>query len=58
MVSSEYSHSLTGVAVEGKGAHYYYEGSEYLIAETTDNVSIGLIDQDMADPSKWMGIKF
>ncbi|MCK5153551.1 MAG: hypothetical protein KAQ93_04265 [Spirochaetales bacterium] len=58
MVSSEYSHSLTGVAVEGTGAYYYYEGSEYLIAETTDNISIGLIDQAMADPAKWMGIKF
>lgn len=58
MVSSEYSHSLAGVAVEGIGAHYYHEGSEYLIAETTDNVSIGLIDQTMADPSKWMGITF
>ncbi len=58
MVSSEYSHSLTGVAVEGNGAHYYFEGSDYLIAETTDNVSIGLIDYTMADPEKWMGIKF
>ncbi len=58
MVSSEYSHSLAGVAVEGGGAHYYHDGSEYLIAETTDNVSIGLIDRDMADPSKWMGITF
>ena len=58
MVSSEYSHSLAGVAVEGRGAHYYHDGSEYLIAETTDNVSIGLIDRAMADPSKWMGIKF
>jgi hypothetical protein len=58
MVSSEYSHSLTGVAVEGNGAHYYYAGSEYLIAETTDDVSIGLIDRTMADPEKWMGIKF
>lgn len=58
MVSSEYSHSLAGVAVEGSGAYYNYEGSGYLIAETTDNVSIGLIDQTMADPEKWMGIKF
>ena len=58
MVSSEYSHSLAGVAVDGGGAHYYHEGSEYLIAETTDNVSIGLIDRTMADPSKWMGITF
>ncbi len=58
MVSSEYSHSLAGVAVEGRGAHYYHDGSEYLIAETTDNVSIGLIDQSMADSSKWMGITF
>jgi len=58
MVSSEYSHSLTGVAVNGKGAHFNFNGINYLIAETTDNVSIGLIDSTMADPSKWMGIKF
>lgn len=58
MVSSEYSHSLAGVAVDGEGAHYYHNGSEFLIAETTDNVSIGLIDRTMADPAKWMGIKF
>jgi hypothetical protein len=58
MVSSEYSHSLAGVAVRGSGAHYYHDGLEYLIAETTDDVSIGLIDSAMADPSKWMGINF
>jgi len=58
MVSSEYSHSLTGVAVKGKGAHFNFSGVNYLIAETTANVSIGLIDSTMADPSKWMGIKF
>ena len=58
MVSSEYSHSLTGVAVDGKGAHFNFNGVNYLIAETTANVSIGLIDSTMADPSKWMGIKF
>ncbi len=58
MVSSEYSHSLTGVAVDGKGAHFNFNGINYLIAETTANVSIGLIDSTMADPSKWMGIKF
>ncbi|MCF6336113.1 MAG: hypothetical protein L3J12_10260, partial [Spirochaetales bacterium] len=58
MVSSEYSHSLAGVAVEGPGAHFRYEGTDYLVAETTDNVSIGLIDRNMSDPSKWMGIKF
>ena len=58
MVSSEYSHSLTGVAVDGKGAHFNFNGVDYLIAETTANVSIGLIDSTMADPSKWMGIKF
>ncbi len=58
MVSSEYSHSLAGVAVEGAGAHFRYDGTDYLVAETTDNVSIGLIDRAMSDPAKWMGIKF
>ncbi len=58
MVSSAYSHSLAGVAVEGKGAHFTLNGVSYLVAETTDDVSIGLIDRSMADPGKWLGISF
>ncbi len=58
MVSSVYSHSIAGVAVEGKGAHFTLDGVPYLVAETTDEVAIGLIDRNMADPAKWLGIKF
>jgi len=58
MVSSVYSHSLAGVAVDGKGARFTLNKVPYLIAETTAPVSIGLIDQKMADPAKWLGIDF
>lgn len=58
MVSSAYSHSLAGIAVAGKGAHFTLNGKPYLVAETTDDVSIGLIDRSMADPAKWLGIEF
>ena len=58
MVSSVYSHSIAGVNVEGKGARFLFSGVPYLVAETTDDVSIGLIDQSMADPSNWLGIHF
>ncbi len=58
MVSSVYSHSLAGVAVDGKGARFTLNKVPYLIAETTAQVSIGLIDQKMADPAKWLGIDF
>ena len=58
MVSSVYSHSIAGVDVEGKGARFPFNGIQYLVAETTDDVSIGLIDRNMADPSKWLGIQF
>ncbi len=58
MVSSVYSHSMAGVAVDGKGARFVLNKVPYLVAETTDQVSIGLIDKKMADPTKWLGISF
>lgn len=58
MVSSVYSHSIAAINVEGKGARFLFDGVQYLVAETTDDVSIGLIDRAMADPSNWLGIQF
>lgn len=58
MVSGAYAHSMTGVDVPGRGARFEYNGTAYLVAETTDQVEIGLIDQAMADPSGWIGVDF
>jgi len=58
MVSAVYSHSMVGVDVDGKGARFGHNGKDYLVAETTDQVELGLIDRSMADPNKWLGIDF
>ncbi len=58
MVSGAYSHSMTAVDVPGGGARFEYNGTAYLVAETTDKVEIGLIDQAMADPNGWIGVDF
>lgn len=58
MVSSVYSHSMVGVDVEGEGARFGHNGKNYLVAETTDQVALGLIDRTMADPNNWLGIDF
>lgn len=57
MVSMEYGHSVAAVDSEGKGARFQFEGTEYLIAETTESVAIGLIASDMADPAGWVPIQ-
>ncbi|HEB10688.1 MAG TPA: hypothetical protein ENI06_05690 [Spirochaetales bacterium] len=56
LVSSRYSHSLAGVNVPGQGARIHFDDNSYLIAETTDQVDLGLIDRDMADPSGWIPV--
>ncbi|MCK4543845.1 MAG: hypothetical protein KAU17_16555, partial [Spirochaetales bacterium] len=58
MVSSVYEHSLAGVDVSGDGARFSFGGKEWLVAETTDDVEIGLIDRTMADPANWIGVSF
>ena len=58
MVSSVYEHSLVGVGVSGEGARFSFGGKEWLVAETTDDVEIGLIDRTMADPANWIGVSF
>jgi acyl CoA:acetate/3-ketoacid CoA transferase alpha subunit len=58
MVSAVYSHSMVGVLVPGKGARYEYDGKEYLVAELTADVDIGMIDGTMADPKGWIPVDF
>lgn len=57
MVSLEYAHAMVGVDVEGAGARFGYEGRQWLVAELTDEVAIGQIAADMADPAGWVGVK-
>jgi len=56
LVSSRYSHSLAGVNVSGQGARINFDDNSYLIAETTAQVDLGLIDRDMADPAGWIPV--
>ena len=56
LVSSEYAHALAGVDVSGAGARFSFDGSEYLLAEMTDQVALGQIPARMADPNKWMAV--
>ena len=58
LVSNKYSHALAGVAIEGNGARYRFEGQSYLLAELTQDVKLGLIPQEMADPAGWIPISF
>lgn len=57
-VSSTYGHSICGVDVEGAGARIASDGKSFLVAETTEEVSIGLIASDMADPNAWIPVEF
>jgi hypothetical protein len=56
MVSREYSHAMVGVDVPGGGQRFPFNGRNYLVAETTARVGIGLIDAEQADFSKWLGV--
>jgi hypothetical protein len=58
MVSSEYSHALAAVDTSGEGARFFHDGKQYLIAELTEQVALGMIAADMADSSKWLGVSF
>ncbi|MDC7227424.1 MAG: hypothetical protein PQJ61_11735 [Spirochaetales bacterium] len=53
MVSAVYSHAMAAVDTEGPGARINIDGRMLLVAETTDDVAIGMIASDMADPAKW-----
>jgi len=58
MVSRQYSHAMGLAEIDGSGARFEAYGSRWLVAETTDDVEIGLIAQDVSDPAHWIGIIF
>ena len=57
MVSIEYAHALVGVDVPGEGARFPFEDRQWLVAELTEEVGIGMIAQDMSDIGGWIGVE-
>ncbi len=57
MVSDRYAHALAAVDVPGPGARFEFEGRQWLVAELTDDVELGRIAAEMADPAEWMGVR-
>jgi hypothetical protein len=58
MISRQYSHAMGLVDINGTGARFEAYGTKWLVAETTANVDIGLIAQDVSDPNYWLGVIF
>ncbi len=56
-VSRDYGHAFFGIDIEGDGARLEENGINYLLGETTADVSIGLVPQDMSEISKWIAIE-
>ena len=56
-ISPHFSHAFFGIDIEGKGARLEQDGTNYLLGETTAQVDLGLVPQDMSDSTKWFGIE-
>ena len=56
MVSAPYSHGMAALDLPGPGARFPYDGKNWLVAELTDTVNLGMIAQNMADPNQWIGV--
>jgi len=56
MLSRQYSHAMLAVDVPGGGQRFPFGGREYLVAETTAKVGLGMIDAEQADFTKWLGV--
>jgi len=58
MVSHYYNHAMALADIAGSGARFELHGTNWLVAETTANIDIGLIAQDLSNPLYWFGIMF
>ncbi|MDR1129068.1 MAG: hypothetical protein LBL20_07130, partial [Treponema sp.] len=58
MVSRDYSHAMGLTGIDGPGARFEFAGREWLVAETTAQVSLGLINSETSDSGKWIGVNF
>ena len=58
LISREYKHAIAAVEFEAQGQKYSPPESdrEFLLGETTANVTWGVIAQDHADRSKWIPV--
>jgi len=58
MLSHHYSHAMGLADIIGEGARFDALGTQWLVAETTANIDIGLIDQTQANPQHWFAVIF
>jgi hypothetical protein len=58
MVSRNYSHAMGLADLPGTGARFTLNGQRLLVAETTAEVSIGLINEATSEIDEWLGISF
>ena len=58
MVSRNYGHAMGLADLHGAGARFEVEGQKLLVAETTAEVSIGLIGETVSEIDQWHGIIF
>jgi len=62
MVSREFGHAMGLADLEGAGARFpFKEGNQdyrWLVAETTAQVDIGMIGENVSEVTKWLGIVF
>jgi hypothetical protein len=58
LVSQEYAHAMAGVLVDRGGFTFPYGDKNYVFAELTKNVEMGMIASGMTDPAKWQPISF
>ena len=58
MISHYHSHAMGLADISGYGARYDAFGIQWLVAETTDKIDIGLIDQELSDPQFWYAVRF
>jgi len=58
MLSYHYSHAMGLADIAGSGARFESHGIQWLVAETTANVDIGLIAADQSDSEHWFAVLF
>ncbi len=58
MVSKDYGHAMGLAGLEGAGARFELKDKNWLVAETTAMVPLGLIGENVSDPRFWLGVSF
>lgn len=56
MIAPQHKHAVAAVDCAGEGARFTHKGKQYLIAETTAQVPMGRIAQDLANPRDWFAV--